>query len=327
MELSACLLRASLVVVLSAAPLCAQSMSGMDMPQNSRAGLEVKDDPAAQVLTVRLGPLNLPAHTDHMHTAQPPPQFLSMPFDGWIRAYHPRLVDGRGKAVPSRLLHHVAFYNTARPDFVCPNKQEHIFGAGGEMNDWPSTPGYGYPVRRGDRIRITGMFHNSTATSYPQVYLEVGMEYTRSESAATAMRSVYPTWLDVKSCGDSSYDLKPGRNVTAGDVTMNYPGILLGLGGHMHDYGHELVLENLSRKQTVATLAAKLDPSGHIISMPIVMFTDEGGYKVAAGDHMQVTAAYDNPTGHVLRDGAMGIVVGYFLPADEKQFERLHRAN
>ena len=63
MKLSACLLRASLVVALSAAPLFAQSMSGMDMPQNSRAGLEVQDDPAAQVLTVRLGPLSLPAHS------------------------------------------------------------------------------------------------------------------------------------------------------------------------------------------------------------------------------------------------------------------------
>lgn len=327
MKLSGCLLCASLVVALSAAPLLAQSMSGMDMTQNSRAGLEVQDDPAAQALTVRLGPLNLPAHTDHMHTAQPAPEFLAMPFDGWIRAYHPRLVDGRGKALPGRLLHHVAFYNTARPDFVCPNKQEHIFGAGGEMNDWPATPGYGYPVRRGDRIRISGMFHNPTASSYPQAYLEVRMEYTRGESAATPLRSVYPTWLDAKSCGDSSYDLKPGRNVTTGDVTLNYSGILLGVGGHMHDYGRELLLENLTRKQTVATLPAKLDPAGRMVSMPIVMFMNQGGYKVGQGDRMQVTATYDNPTGHSLRDGAMGIVVGYFLPADEGQFARLHRAN
>jgi len=317
-----------LLLALLAAPLAAQhDMRGMAMPLSSTATVEVKDDPAAQVLTARLGPLDLPAHTDHMHTAQPAPQFLAMPFDGWIRAYHPRLVDEHGKALPGRLLHHVAFYNTARPDFVCPNKQEHIFGAGGEMNDWPTTPGYGYPVRRGDRIRITGMFHNPTAASYSQAYLEVRMEYTRAESAATPLRSVYPTWLDVKSCGDSSYDLNPGRNVTTGDVTMNYSGILLGVGGHMHDYGRGLLLENLTRKQTVATLPAKLDSAGHLVAMPIVMFMNQGGYKVSQGDRMQVTATYDNPTGHLLRDGAMGIVVGYFLPADEGQFSRLHHPN
>jgi hypothetical protein len=129
----------------------------------------------------------------------------------------------------------------------------------------------------------------------------------------------------VKGCGDSSYDLKPGRNVSVGEVTMSYPGILLGVGGHMHDYGRELVLKNLTRRQTVATLAAKLDADGHILSTPIVLFMKEGGYHLVPGDRMQVTAVYYNPTGRLLRQGAMGIVVGYFLPADPQQFARLHR--
>ncbi len=295
------------------------------MPVSSTATLAVADNPAAQLLTVKLGPLKLPAHTDHMQTAQPRPQFLKIPFDGWIIAYHPRLVDASGNPIPGRLLHHVAFYDTSRPDFVCPNKQEHIFGAGGEMNDWPATPGFGYRVHPGDRIRISSMFHNPTPTSYPAAYLEVRIEYRKIGAAGTPLKSVYPTWLDVKSCRDSTYDLKPGRNVTTGDVTMDYPGILLGVGGHMHDYGRELVLTNLTREQTVASLAAKLDANGHMLSMPIVLFMNQGGYKVAKGDRMQITATYQNPTGHILREGAMGIVVGYFLPADPQQFEKLHR--
>jgi hypothetical protein len=318
--LTACLL------LLCATPILAQhDMQGMRMPVNPTTNLQVHDDRAGQVLTVALGPLHLPAHTDHMHAAQPRPQFLRIPFDGWIVAYHPRLIDGAGNSIPGRLLHHVAFYNTSRPDFVCPNKQEHIFGAGGEMNDWPSTPGFGYRVHPGDRIRITGMFHNPTHTNYPAAWLEVRMEYRQIGGPGTPLKSVYPTWLDVKSCGDSSYDLKPGRNVTTGDVTMKYPGILLGVGGHMHDYGRQLVLTNLTRKQTVAALPSKLDAEGHIVSMPIVLFMKEGGYKVAPGDRMQITATYDNPTGRLLREGAMGIVVGYFLPTDEQQFGRLHR--
>ena len=315
----------SLMVV----PLLAQhhDMPGMTMPVSSTATLAVKDDPAAQLLTIKLGPLNLPAYTGHMHASQPRPQFLKIPFDGWIVAYYPHLVDGSGNPIPGRLLHHVAFYNTSRPDFVCPNKQEHIFGAGGEMNDWPATPGFGYRVHPGDRIRISSMFHNPTATSYPSAYLEVRIEYRKIGGAGTPLKSVYPTWLDVKSCRDSSYDLKPGRNVTTGNVTMDYPGILLGVGGHMHDYGRELVLTNSTRKQTVASLAAKLDASGHMLSMPIVLFMNQGGYKVAKGDRMQITATYQNPTGHLLREGAMGIVVGYFLPADPQQFEQLHRSH
>ena len=37
---------------------------------------------------------------------------------------------------------------------------------------------------------------------------------------------------------------------------------------------------------------------------------------IAAGDKLTVTSAYNNPTGKLLRDGAMGIVVGYFVPQD-----------
>ena len=303
------------------------SMPGMSMPLSATATVAVHDDPAAQVLTVKLGPLSLPAHIGHMQAAQPRPQFFQIPFDGWIVAYHPRLLDGAGNPIPGRLLHHVAFYNTDRPDFICPSKQEHIFGAGGEMNDWPATPGFGYRVQRGDRIRITSMFHNPTSTSYPAAYLQVRIEYRKLGSAGAPLQSVYPTWLDVKGCGDSSYDLKPGRNVTVGEVSMRYSGILLGVGGHMHDYGHELLLKNLTRKQTVASLPANLDSGGHILSMPIVLFMKEGGYRVIPGDRMQITAVYDNPTGRLLRQGAMGIVVGYFLPADPQQFTRLHRSN
>jgi hypothetical protein len=318
-----------LLAAACASPLLAQhqDMHGMAMPVSSTATVAVADNPAAHLLTVKLGPLNLPAHTGHMQAAQPRPQFLKIPFDGWIIAYHPRLVDASGNPIPGRLLHHVAFYNTSRPDFVCPNKQEHIFGAGGEMNDWPATPGFGYRVHPGDRIRISSMFHNSTATSYPAAYLEVRIEYRNISAAGTPLKSVYPTWLDVKSCRESSYDLKPGRNLTTGNVTMDYPGILLGVGGHMHDYGRELVLTNLTRKQTVASLPAKLDANGHMLSMPIVLFMSQGGYKVAKGDHMQITATYQNPTGHLLREGAMGIVVGYFLPADPQQFDNLHRSH
>ena len=102
--------------------------------------LAVSDDAAAGMLTLRLGPLDLPAASHHMKVAQPPERGFAVPFDGWLRAYHPRLTDAEGRPVPNRLLHHVAFWNTERPDFLCPAKEEHIFGAGGEMNDWMAVP-------------------------------------------------------------------------------------------------------------------------------------------------------------------------------------------
>ena len=290
--------------------------------------LDVKTDVAAQVITLRLGPANLPARSDHMTVAQPPDLFWTVPFDGWLVAYHPRLVDEAGNPVPGRLLHHVAFRNTRRSDFLCPNKQEHIFGAGGEMNDWPAVPGYGYRVAKGDRIRTETMFHNPTDTAYPKTYLEVRIEYrTRAAAASPAMliKSVYPAWFDVMECADSAYDLKPGKSVTTGEITLRYSGTLLGVGGHLHDYSQQLVLENLTRKEPIATLDSTLDAGGRIVSMPLVTFYDRGGYRLSRDERIRLTATYDSRAGRLLPEGAMGIVVGYFLPDNDAQMAALRR--
>ena len=175
------------------------------------AVIRVTDDPATHTMTMRVGMLNLPANTDHTAATQLSDAIWEVPFDGWLTAYHPRLTNAQGATVPGRLLHHVAFWNASRSDFLCPNKEEHIFGAGGEMNDWPALPGFGYRVRKGDRIRVNTMFHNPTATNYPQVWIEVKMEYLPANAATAAqIKSVYPTWFDVQRCGDSGYDLAAG---------------------------------------------------------------------------------------------------------------------
>jgi hypothetical protein len=286
--------------------------------------LDEKLDAAAHTVTLREGPLNLPAHTSHMKMPQPPDLTWVVPIDGWLLAYSPKLVDADGNAVPGRVLHHTAFWNENRADFLCPNKEEHIFGAGGEMTNWAQVPGYGYRVQKGDRIRIETMVYNPTDTSYDKVYLEVTIPY-QEPGAGVSVKSVYPAWMDVKSCGNSSYDLPPGNSGKSGSVTVKYDGILLGVGGHMHDYAKQLVLEDATRKETVATLDAKVDATGQLESMPVKTFFDQGGYKLAAGDVLKISATYDNTTGKLLRDGAMGIVVGYFVPADDSVMAALRR--
>jgi hypothetical protein len=227
--------------------------------------------------------------------------------------------------VPGTVLHHTAFWNENRADFLCPNKEEHIFGAGSEMTDWAEMPGYGYRVRKGDNIRIETMMYNPTATSYEKVYLEVAIPFQDASGAANAAprKNVYPAWMDVTSCGDSGYDLPAGKSEKTGTVKVKYDGVLLGVGGHLHDYGRQVVLQDMSRKETVATLDAKVDAQGHLESVPVKLFLQEGGYKFAAGDVLKISATYDNPTGKLLQDGAMGIAVGYFLAADDTKMAAL----
>lgn len=278
--------------------------------------LAIRDNPGAQTITLRLGPFNLPANTDHMAMPQAPDGIWTVQQDGWLVSYRPRLVDDAGKPVPGRLLHHVAFWNTGRSDFLCPNKEEHIFGAGGEMNEWPPLPGFGYRVAFGERIRIEAMFHNPTETSYPKVYLEVRVQYQKADTG-TPLQNVYPTWFDVMECKDSGYDLKAGPSQAGGVFTLPQTGRLLGVGGHMHDYGKSLLLAAVSSDEAIAVLEADTDEQGRLLSIPIVTFTQRGGLPMKKGGKLRVTAYYDNRTGKLIPDGAMGIVVGYFLPEDD----------
>lgn len=289
--------------------------------------LEAKTDASAHTITLRVGPMTLPANTGHMKMPQPPDLIWTVPMEGWLLAYHPKLVDAVGNAVPGAVLHHVAFWNENRADFLCPNKEEHIFGAGSEMTDWAEVPGYGYRVEKGDQIRIETMVYNPTPTSYDKVYLEVQIPYEDAGGDANpAPRiNVYPAWMDVKACGNSSYDVPAGKTKKSGTVTVKYDGVLLGVGGHLHDYGRQVVLQDKSRNETVATLDAKVDEKGLLESVPVKLFVQQGGYKFSANDVLIISATYDNPTGKFLRDGAMGIAVGYFVPSDDKLMAALRR--
>jgi hypothetical protein len=284
--------------------------------------LEVTTDAAAHTITLRIGPMNLPANTSHMKMAQPPDLTWTIANAGWLLAYHAKLVDASGGAVPGVVLHHTAFWNENRSDFLCPNKDEHIFGAGGELTDWAAVPGFGYRVEKGDRIRIETMMHNPTPTAYHEVYLEVAIPYAEDASPAP-VKNFYPAWMDVAVCGKSGYELSAGPSTKVGRIPVKYDGVLLGVGGHMHDYAKQLVLENSRSKEPVAALPAKTDARGQLISMPVAMFAQAGGYALAAGDTLTVTATYDNTSGKMLRDGAMGIVVGYFVPKDPQALAAL----
>src|SRR5579859_739521 len=58
--------------------------------------LEQQVDPASHTITVREGPLTLPASTSHMMMPQPPDVFWTITLDGFLLAYTPRLVDANG---------------------------------------------------------------------------------------------------------------------------------------------------------------------------------------------------------------------------------------
>src|SRR5438477_5336369 len=233
--------------------------AGMHPATAAGVTLDASSTASSHTITLRIGPMNLPANTSHMKMPQPPDLVWSIPLTGWLLAYHPKLVDAAGNSVPGTVLHHVAFWNENRSDFLCPNKEEHIFGAGGELTDWAQIPGFGYRVEKGDQIRIETMIHNPTGTSYENVFLEISIPYADDASPAP-VKNFYPAWMDAASCGNSGYDLPPGPSKKVGSVAVKYSGILLGVGGHMHDYGQQLTLEAAAASAAKQSASSVPDP-------------------------------------------------------------------
>lgn len=306
-------------------------MHAMDLQRrvSTTARLHVSNNLAERELTVRIGPVSLSPHAGLTTVAQAPVFFLKIPFNGWLIAYHPRLTNARGQLLDGKLLHHAAIYNTARPDLLCMNKEERIFSTAGEMTDWPAIPGFGYHVKKDDRIRISTMFANPTSRRYPQVFFEVRIDYRIAQPTAAGvinpLQDVYPVWFNVMKCGNSGYELPPGQSTKTAQFRLRYSGRLLGAGGQLRSFGEWLVLKDATTGETIASLEPNPGAPDRALARPIDLFTGHGGYPVRRGDTITVTDAYNNPTGKSAPDGGRGVVVGYFLPDNDSELAALRR--
>jgi len=319
----------SFIMCLFVAPVCAQHehadvFQGMSVPVN------VDNDLVQHVLTIRVGPIHLPAGAQHL---QLPDSLFSIPFDGWIVGYSPSVVDESGDPLPHSLLHHALLLNTARQDFLCPSGDEVIFGVGSEMTGWPvSGVGWGNPITKGSRIRIFGMLHNDSRTSYPQVYFQVRINY-QLNTDKPVLQNVYWLFALIGQCPITkdprtyAYDLQPGHNSHRREITISYSGKLVTVYGHMHDYGRWLYLENLTSQEIVAVTQPKLDETGHLLPTPSPYSYLLGDLSLKKGDKLQLKSYYHNPTGKVLPLAAMGIMGGWFLPDVEEEFAALKRGS
>lgn len=291
--------------------------------------VEVSNLPDKQELIVRIGPFDLPGQSGPTVSRD---LFLTIPFDGWIISYEPRVIDGAGRSLPGRLLHHIAFINTARRSVLCEKGQQLIFSTGGEMTTWSVLPNMGYPVENGQRIRILPMFHNRTETTYPETYFEVKVMY-KLLTDPPLLTNIYPAWFFIGNCPlarhvqSGLFDLPPSKSVNSSRVTIRFSGKLLWFLGHLHDFGQHVRLENMTRMEEIVTIPSLLDSEGRVRSIPTISFADRGGYHLNRGEVVKLTALYDNPTRETLRKAGMGVIGGYFLPDKEEEFAALKRGS
>lgn len=324
---------ASLLLLLAAAPLPGGVASAPD------PAVTITVDSSRREVTLRTGPFTIATmpegmdHGDHgtqeMAGMETPFLAFDWPVTGWLRGFRITLSDANGRPLPRRLIHHVNMMNFERRALLY-DAVERTLAAGQETEDVTLPRAVGFPMTAGTAVGLMAAWANDTGADIEGVYLTVTLLWSPTNLSPRPLDAL-PLYLDVNYQGpgqSDSYDLPAGASSRSHEFTLPIGGRLLGVGGHLHDYARELTLEDLETGRTVVRLRARLDRAGKLLSVERRLYGARGdGLALRGGRRYRITASYDNPTGSTIPSGAMGIMIGLFVPEDLAKWPSLDRDN
>jgi len=286
-----------------APPLAAQ-----DEPRFS-----VTVDSAAHEVVLTAGPFDLPSMAGHDHGGHSDMMkevswTFDWPVEGTGRGFSMQLRDPEGKRVSQRVLHHLQIINRSRRQLLLPLREK-IMAVGRETRNIMLPNTIGLPIDAGSRMKIDIMWHNETPVDIGGVQLTLRIKYS-PENLLPEPTIVLPISIDVADAAGrpNSFTVPPGRFSASREFVMPVDGRLLGLSGHMHDWGVGLRL-------VIASLTTTRDSAGRITHMPIQLYGIVGdGIKLRAGRRYRVVATYHNGSDRPV-DG-MAHLNGIFSPGD-----------
>jgi hypothetical protein len=239
---------------------------------------------------------------------------FSWPVNGWLRGARVELTDSLGRPLPQHLLHHINLLDLSRRQLIHAGV-ERLWAAGAETEPVMLPAGIGVPLSAGTPFGLAIAY--DPAGLPPASTVTVRARWTPSNMNPRP-RDVFPVLVDVNYhlTSSASYDLPPGHSERAFEFEWPLDGHLLGVGGHLHDFGVELRLEDVDRHTVLIHLRPRTDSAGRVLGMPQLLFGVSGeGKRVVAGRRYRLVAVYDNP-GPAIPDGAMGELGIAFMPDD-----------
>lgn len=316
------------LALLVALPLvaAAQATGGHDLhPTRGEPAPEawIQVDSAHRALVVTAGPFRLPAAStpmagmrhEMMGNTNPVARF-EWPLDTWMRGAQVELVDGRGQPLPRQLLHHLTIENFDRRELVYP-VAERLMSIGRETQDISLPRTVGAPMKAGQRLGVWVMWENDTGREFDSVFLRLTLRWTAPNQVPRPI-DVLPFHVDanLQVVGNNTFAVPPGGVSRVFEFTLPVGGHLLAAGGHLHDHGVSLRLEDGETGKALVTVTAKRDAEGRVlgISRELLALRGEGPH-LRAHHRYRLVVRYDNPTADTLPD-VMGIMGGLFAPDD-----------
>jgi hypothetical protein len=319
------------VSALLAAALVAGTDSG---PTDPRVTLAV--DSSRKELVITAGPFdlpNMPPMEDHAMmdlgmAHDTPIQQFTWPMDAWFRGFHLEMVDAQGRPVTRDVIHHMIMVNFSRRMLLYQGP-ERLMGAGSETEDIVVPKTIGVPMEAGMRLGMYVAWHNSTGQDLRGVYMKLTMLWTPKNQNPQPVNAL-PIYMDVNlTVGVSNtFDVPPGKSQKAHEFTLPVGGRLLGVGGHLHDYGVRVRLEDAETGKVLTTVAATRDSAGKVLKVSRKLYGVSGdGLKLKANHRYRVVGEYDNPTNVTQVRGAMAHMSGIFSPDDMSRWPAIDPGN
>ena len=283
-------------------------------------------DSARRVVIVSVGPVTIPASVPYDQHVGPAPIGIEWPVSGWIRGFRIDVVDSSGRVLPRELLHHAGIANDDRRQLVSP-AAERLIAAGQETDAVLLPKSMGVPLDRGSRLLVYFALVNPTYAEIVGATLRVEVAWTPEHAARP--RDVLPFALDAYPVlgAASTFDAPPGRSEQVREFTLPVGGHLRALGGHLHDHGVELRLEDVASGAVLARIAATRTADGRVTGVSRTRFLlKRHGLRLDASRLYRIVGVYDNPTASPIR-GAMAGLVGVFTPDDIRRWPALDRTD
>lgn len=296
-------------------------------PAASRpGGARMFVDSSAGEIVVEVGPEELgPAGSESaMRVATP--YAMALPIDGWLRTVQVDIVDSHGRLLPRNLLHHANIIAPEHRELFSPIMLR-IGAAGPETAPIELPRVLGYRVHAGDSLLVTAMLDNPAPQERNDVWVRVRLAYVRAGTWLPPV-SIHPFYVDVMPpAGVHAYDLPPGHSEKSWEGNPAIAGRVLAVGGHLHQYGVALRFRDVTAGRDLWVAHPERDAAGDVLAVPTATFLWRGGVTLRPDHVYRLTAVYENPTGHVIPDGAMGTLGGVFLPARGARWPQVARSD
>lgn len=300
------------------------------MPPVPRAPVHVNVDPVTNHVVITTGPWTLPpmlmdgdmpmmmmeGAMGGSHEAHQEQTLVRFPWprDMWLRGFKLTITDKHGKVMPQRTMHHMEFVNFDRRQLVYP-LAERVLGIGEETAPIKMPKTVGVPMDSGQQVGVFLMWNNDTGHELDGINLRFEL-ITAPRNLTPRPVAVLPFKVDVNNRPGmpDSYDVPPGGSSKVYEFTVPVSGRLLGAGGHMHDHGVEMRLEDVRSGKVLARVHAQRDAHGsvHGVSRQLLAVKGRGPHLIA-GKKYRMIAVYENKTNEPIR-GVMAVLGGLFAP-------------